>query len=278
MCVPRSCLSSYRLLTLLPLVAALGTTPATALNEEDTPSGDELAESVFNRPDGDDLVTKGTMTLTGERSRDRVRESFEYRLDGEDGETWRLIRFTSPANITDTALLVHNHPDGESDQWLYLPAAERVRRVSGDNRGSSFVRSDLYFEDLEDRRPEEDEHQVVGTDTFGDREVWLLESRPLDPDDSTYSLRRRWIDPETLVELRIDLYEGGDEPAKRLEVQELEKTEGYWTVTRSTMTHLEQGTQTVLKVEDTRYDQGLPQDLFTTRVLSNPGREHPYRP
>nr|WP_242510872.1 outer membrane lipoprotein-sorting protein [Halorhodospira halophila] len=251
--------------------------PAVALADE-APSGEELAQAVFDRPDGDDLVTRGSMTLTGERSRDRVRESFEYRLDGADGESWSLIRFTSPANIEDTALLVHNHADGESDQWLYLPAADRVRRVSGDNRGSSFVQSDLYFEDLEDRRPEEDEHRLIGTDTYGGREVWLLESKPVEADNSTYSRRLRWIDPDTLVELRIDFYRGGEDPIKRLEVQELEKIDGYWTVTRSTMSHLEQGTQTVLEVDDTRYDQGLPQDLFTSRVLSNPSRERPFRP
>lgn len=273
--VSRACGSSQRILAALLGAAML--TPALAL-EDDAPSGKELAQAVFDRPDGDDLVTRGTMTLTGERSRDRVRESFEYRLDGEDGESWSLIRFTSPANIEDTALLVHNHPDGESDQWLYLPAADRVRRVSGDNRGSSFVQSDLYFEDLEDRRPEEDEHQLIGTDTYGGQEVWLLESKPVEADNSTYSKRLRWIDPDTLVELRIDLYRGGEDPIKRLEVQEIEKIDGYWTVTHSTMSHLQQGTQTVLEVDDTRYDQGLPQDLFTSRVLSNPSRERPFRP
>ncbi|MCG5528040.1 MULTISPECIES: outer membrane lipoprotein-sorting protein [Halorhodospira] len=271
----KACWPSHRIL--VALLSASLLTPAVALADE-APSGEELAQAVFDRPDGDDLVTRGTMTLTGERSRDRVRESFEYRLDGEDGESWSLIRFTSPANIEDTALLVHNHPDGESDQWLHLPAADRVRRVSGDNRGSSFVQSDLYFEDLEDRRPEEDEHRLIGTDTYGGREVWLLESKPVEADNSTYSRRLRWIDPDTLVELRIDFYRGGEDPIKRLEVQELEKIDGYWTVTRSTMSHLEQGTQTVLEVDDTRYDQGLPQDLFTSRVLSNPSRERPFRP
>lgn len=264
------------ILQLAPLL--LLAMPLTINAELDADSGRELAKQVYNRPDGDDAVSRGSMTLTGKRQRDRVRETFTYRLDGKAGERLEMVRFASPANIAGTALLVHNHPDGSSDQWLYLPAADRVRRVSGENRGQSFVQSDLYFEDMEDRPPHKDEHRLLGTDKYRGVKARLIESVPVDPANSAYSKRRAWIHPQIPIELRVDFYQGGEEPVKRLEVQEIERIQGYWTVTRSTMSHLRRGTKTVMAVDEIVYDQGLPQALFSTPALADPRREEQFRP
>ena len=85
--------------------------------------------------------------------------------------------------------------------------------------------------------------------------------------------------PEILIPLRIDLFgDGSDTPMKRFEVQAIERIQGYWTVTESTMQHLERGTTTTLSVEEVIYDQGLPRELFRTRALADPARERRYRP
>ncbi|WP_018876708.1 outer membrane lipoprotein-sorting protein [Thioalkalivibrio sp. ALE31] len=259
------------------LLLAVATLPAAALAEES--AARELARAVHERPDGDDAVTRGIMTLTGGGRRERVRESYEYRLDGEEpGASRNLIRFTSPRNIADTAILVHNHPGGDVDQWLYLPAIQRERRISSENRGGSFVQSELYFEDLEDREPHKDHHRILGEDAYEGTPVTVLESVPVDSGNSVYSKRVSWIHEETLLPLRIDLYEGGEEPAKRLEVQRIEEIQGYWTVTRSSMTDLASGRTTILEVEDVTYNSGLPDELFTLRGLSDPSLARPYRP
>lgn len=245
---------------------------------EERTDGQALAEAIYDRPNGRDSVTRGRMTLTGPGRRERVRESYEYRLDGDPGESWNLIRFTSPRNIADTALLIHNHPGGDVDQWLYLPAAQRERRISGENRGGSFVQSELYFEDLENREPDEDKHRIVGIETLEGVEVTVLESIPVDSGNSVYGKRVSWVHEDTLIPLRIDLYKGGEEPVKRMEVQEILEVQGYWTVMRSTMMDLDSGRVTVLEVEDIVYDTDLPRDLFTTRGLADPERARPYRP
>ncbi len=251
---------------------------AGGLLAEELTDGQALAEAIYDRPDGNDAVTRGRMTLSGEGRRERVRETYEYRLDGERGESWNLIRFTSPRNIADTALLVHNHPGGDVDQWLFLPAAQRERRISSENRGGSFVQSELYFEDLEDREPHKDHHRIVGEDSYEGTPVTLLESVPVDPDNSVYSKRLSWVHEETLIPLRIDLYEGRDTPSKRLTVQAILDIQGYWTVMRSTMMDLRSGRMTVLEVDEVMYDNDLPRDLFTTRGLTDPERARPWRP
>jgi len=173
---------------------------------------------------------------------------------------------------------VHNRPEGASDQWLFLPAAQRVRRISSENRGGSFVQSELWFEDLEDREPHKDSHRLLGEDSYEGTEVKLLESVPVDAGNSVYSKRLSWVHPDTHIPLRIDFYQDGDEPVKRLTVERIERIQGYWTVMSSTMTDLRQGRTTRLEVEEVVYDQGLPRDLFTSRALSDPSRETDYRP
>lgn len=271
---PRARVAAWLATLSLGVVAGLGSGAGFAADQD----GEDLAQQVYDRSDGDDLVTQGTMVLTGDRRREQTRDLYEYRLDGEDDESWQLIRFTSPANVANTGMITHNRPDGSSEQRLYLPAADRVRRISSDNRAGNFVQSDLYYEDLETRKPDQDEHRMIGEDEYHGTPVKLLESTPAEGEDSAYTRRVRWVDPQTLLDLRVDLYRGGETPEKRMEVQEIERIQGYWTVTRSTMTNLRDGTRTVIQIEEAIYDQGLPQDLFGSRALSNPAREERFRP
>jgi len=267
--------SRHRGLQCLP-AAVLALLLATEVSAQD--SGMALAEAVHDRPDGEDAASRGTMTLTGGERRERVRETYTYRLDGEGDESWDLIRFTSPANIRDTGLLVHNLPNEVSDQWLYLPALDRVRRVSGDNRGGSFVQSELYYEDLEDRAPAKDRHRILREDSYEGTPVTVLESVPRDAESSVYSKRVSWVHEQTMIPVRVDLYQGGDEPEKRLTVQRIERIQGYWTVMDSVMTELASGRKTVISVEEVAYDQELPRELFSRRALADPAVARRYRP
>ncbi len=251
---------------------------APALADDAERAGTALAEAVHGRPIGDDAVTRGTMTLIERGREPRVRETFQYRLEAADGGRQTLIRFTSPADIADTGLLIHDHADGATDQWLYLPAMDRVRRIAADRRGGRFVGSDLFFEDLEDRAPERDRHRLLSEETWDGAALQVLESVPVAGDGSVYSRRVSWIDPETLIPLRIDFYRGGDEPMKRLEVTRVARIDGYWTEMETTVTDLESGHRTVLVVDEVVYDQGLPGTLFTSRALADTRVERRYRP
>ena len=264
----------YRTKTLFALLITLA---GVACGYAAEMTGEELARAVYERPDGIEMVSSGTMTLRGAGSRERVRETYIYRTEAGDFESRWLIRFTQPANITGTGLLVHNHGEQETDQWLYLPAAERVRRVSSENRGGNFVQSDIYYEDLQDRLPSEDVHRLLGMGEYQGAATYLLESIPREEAESAYSKRVSWIHPETLIPLRIDFYQGGDEPVKRMEVQRLEQKQGYWTVMASTMTTLRTSHETIMEVESVAYDQGLPDELFSIRALSDVVFEERFR-
>jgi len=94
-----------------------------------------LAQKVYDRPNGRDLTMLGRMVLTEKGRAPRIRELVMYRLDQSGGETANLIRFLDPEDIARTGLLRLDKADGRSDQWLYLPALDRVRCISSIRKG-----------------------------------------------------------------------------------------------------------------------------------------------
>lgn len=240
--------------------------------------GATLAQRIYDRPDGADVATRFTMTLTRAGAAPRQRLAYSFRADAPNGGMQTLLRFADPADIRDTGLLVRGKADGKADQWLYLPALDQVRRIAAERRGGRFVGSDIYYEDLEDRRPERDRHQLLGQETVNGQPTQILQSTPIDASKSVYSRRVAWINEPTLLPLRIDFYQSGTQPAKRLTVHKAEQIQGYWTVTDSTMTDLANGSQTRITVDQVSYDQGLPASLFTTQTLADPATDNALRP
>lgn len=252
--------------------------PLPETRAEATDEGVALAQRVYDRPDGHDLSARFTMTLTAPGSEARQRVAYSFRLDNGQGEVRSLLRFADPADIRDTGLLVHSHSSGNADQWLYLPALDQVRRIASERRGGRFVGSDLYYEDLEDRRPDRDRHRLIGEETLQGLPTRMLESTPVDAGESAYRKRVAWIHEPTLLPLRVDFFQSGEQPVKRLTVHRVEQIQGYWTIMDSTMTDLESGHQTRITVDTVRYDQHLPETLFTTQTLADPAIDSVRRP
>lgn len=248
---------------------------STALADE----ASDLAQRVYDRPNGRDLVTLGRMVLTEKGRAPRIREIAAYRLEKSGGETANLIRFLGPEDIAGTGLLSIDKADGSTDQWLYLPALDRVRRISSERKGGRFVGSDLYFEDLQERKPSQDHHRLLGKQTENGILCEVLESVPLNADDSVYRKRINWIDPATAIVQRTDYYEKDpDAPSKRWLLRSKKRNQGYWTLTDSRMIDLSSGHETRLVIDAVLYDQKLPAKLFTSQALADESLETEYRP
>lgn len=242
-------------------------------------SGPELAQRIYDRPDGKDATSVVIMSLTEEGKTPRVRNMLLFRRNAPDGEVSTLIRFNAPADIQGTGLLTVDAVDGASNQWIYLPAMQRVRRVDSNRKGGRFVNSDYYFEDLRDRKPSMDTHRLLPRELVGDTLCDVLESVPAEPGNSVYVRRLSWIDPKSLLPLRMDFFErNAEQPTKRLLVNRREQIQGYWTVMDSTLTDLQSGHKTRLAVERMLYDRSLPATLFTSRALADERIERDFRP
>ena len=241
--------------------------------------GAALAQKIFDRPDGDDAASKAVMILAKKGSKPRYRTMYTYRLDTEDGDTLSLTRFTEPPEISGTGLLNHDRPGDENSQWIYLPALDRARRISTSRKGGRFVGSDIYYEDMSKRDASKDRHRILGEGKVGSTPTTMLESIPLDTDDSVYSKRISWVHLDTLIPLQVDYYmDETNSPVKRMKVSKIQKQQGYWTVLDSTISDLESGHQTRVVTQAIEYNQALPVSLFSRQSLSDIRLAKDYRP
>lgn len=259
------------------LIGCLASGPGLA--DRAAEAGRQLAQAVYDAPNGEDFASRAVMTLTEKGREPREREMYTLGVDRGGGERWTLTRFTSPSDIKGVGLLTKDYPGDENDQWLYLPALDRVRRVSSSRKGGRFVGSDLFFEDLRDREVDMDRHRLGGEEKVGNLLCKVLISVPADADNSVYTQRVSWVHPATLIPLRVDLYQAHSEhPVKRLTVKKIKRIQGFWTVMDSAMEDLESGHVTRISLSAVKYNQGVPDHLFTSQALADDTAEAPFRP
>lgn len=238
-----------------------------------------LAQAVHDRPSGRDMTTVGRMELSESGRAPRIREVVSYRWAQGGGNASTLLRFLAPADIAGTGLLSVEKADGSNEQWLYLPALDRVRRVAGDRKGGRFVGSDLYFEDLRERKPDRDRHRILGREALAGIPCEVMESRPVEASDSVYRKRVSWVDASTALVHRIDFYEKDEQqPTKQWVLTTTRKIQGYWAVVDSRMSDLTSGHQTRMQFDVVRFDRRLPAKLFSAQALADTGIEADYRP
>ncbi|HHI76703.1 MAG TPA: outer membrane lipoprotein-sorting protein [Gammaproteobacteria bacterium] len=250
--------------------AALALLPALAAAGDPVAEGRALAQAMYDAPHGRDFAGRAQMVLREKGQKPRVREMLVLQAERGPGERWSLTRFLSPADVRGVAVLTRDHPGDRSEQWLYLPALGRVRRISAGRKGGRFVGSDLFFEDLRDREVDMDRHRYLGERRLGKLKVKLLESVPVDPANSVYTKRLSWVHPRSLLPLRVDFYQAHSrKPVKRLRVKRIRRVQGYWTVMDSVMQDLESGHSTRIRYLKVKYNQGIPDRLFTSRSLAD---------
>jgi hypothetical protein len=237
-----------------------------------------LAQAVYDRPIGRDSASRVTMLLGKKGKKTKKRILYAYTLDKGNSERRALMRFITPKDVKGTGLLSMDYPGDESDQWLYLPSLDRVRRISSKRKGGRFVGSDFFYEDLADREVDMDKHRILGQDKVGGVNCTLLESIPVKRSNSVYTRRIGCIHPKLLIPLRVDFYQKKDKPVKRLQARKIKKVQGYWTVFESIMTNLKTGHRTQLITNDIVYDQDIPDSLFSQRGLADDSREAVFRP
>lgn len=236
-------------------------------------NGTELAQAVYDRPDGDNSYSRGVMLLVEKGHKPRARQMYTFREDKKNGDIFSLIRFEKPADIRNTGLLtIDYNDDKDTDQWIFLPAINKARRISSSRKGGHFVGSDILYEDLRDRKVSADRHTLLGEEKINGIKALKLESVPIEPDNSVYSKKISWIHPVSLVAVRVDFFQDG-ELVKRTLVKQLEKKQGIWTIMNSVATDLKSLHETHLKMHTVLYDQAIPSDLLTLRYLEDPKRE-----
>jgi hypothetical protein len=185
---------------------------------------------------------------------------------GSHGNSKAVLRFVAPAEVKGVALLVVNHPERSSDQWMWTPALQRERRIALQDRSTRFFGTDFSFEDLEERDIKGFDYRLVGSDTIDGVVCWRLESKPRQGKTSQYTKADIWIRKDTYGVARIDSWIKND-VARRLVYSDFDEVQGIWTARHLEMTDLRRKSRTVLRLDKLLYNVPLQEGDFTLQAL-----------
>lgn len=205
--------------------------PMAALAQGETPEerGRAIFEELDRRETGfGDFTATLDMVLFDRQGRESRRQMRNRTLEGQDGGDKILILFDEPRDVKGTALLIYSHPDGDDDVWLYLPALERVKRISGSNRSGPFMGSEFAYEDLSSDEIGKYTYRYLRDDTHGERPVFVVERMPKDT-RSGYSKQIVWVDQERYTVSTIEYYDRKGAHLKTLEQRDFQQyADRFW--------------------------------------------------
>lgn len=228
--------------------------------------GRTIMDNVYNRPTGTTMHATLRMRITNARGATRDREIVQYSVDTPEGDK-KIMFFENPADVRGTSFMTWSWDDGrDDDQWIYLPAIKRVKRIASDGKNDSFMGSDFTYDDLGDRHPSEDTHALIGEETVDGLAAYIVESVPV-VKNPAYAKAITRIHKDNWVGIRKDYYDSAGKVIKTLIVDKREKIDGFWVVTDMTMKDLNRGSSTRITMDDVRFDIELGEGFFTERQM-----------
>lgn len=274
-CFKNSVFPRREMVAAVLIVAALvfpGGSPCPAA--EDDPRARAVMEKVDARDDGDNMVADMKMVLIDKsgKTRERIMRTFSKDV-GPD--TYQIIFFTEPAQVKDTAFLTYDYDDPakDDDQWLYLPALKKTKRIAASDKTDSFMGSDFSYADMTKADLENYKYQLIKEDEVYGSKVWVIEAVPVSQkviDTFGYTKSLIFVRQDNYVIVRAVLWLADSTDMKYMDVKKLEQVNGIWVDAETHMT-VKKGEatvhQTIMIRNNVAFNQKLDDALFTERSL-----------
>ena len=255
------------------LALSLGLTVLSTQLVADDAKAREIMTKVDARDDGKSLEEDMLMVLIDKNGKKRVRNLHTYSKDfGEDEH--KIMFFKSPADVKNTSFLTFDYNDAnkDDDQWLYLPALKKVKRIPSSDKSSSFMGSDFSYFDMTDRNLEDFDFKLLKETKVRGHKAWMIEAKPRTKKvvkESGYTKTVAIVRQDNFVVVRaINFMRNGKK--KYLDIKKMHKLNGVWLPDEMTMT-TKKGKRvthkTLLKFSHIKLNTNIADSMFTTRRL-----------
>ena len=234
----------------------------------------EIMDRVDAREDGDYSSQDLKMILIDKRGNQRVRELRSFgRDEGED--EYSIMFFLSPADVEDTGFLTYDYKDEarDDDQWLYLPALNRSKRIASSDKSGSFMGSDFSYADMTERPLDDYQFTLMKETEVDGKPVWQIESLPIterEKDQTGYTKSVVFVRKDNFLVVRAVYWVKKGKRLKYFDAKKVEKIDGVWVATEMQMT-TKKGKKTlhktVLTAENVRFNQDIDDEFFSVRQL-----------
>lgn len=258
------------LLLIFPLMALLMLLPVEVKSQTPEERGLEIAKEAQERESGfGDFTSELNMTLRnrhGEESTRHIRvKTLEVIGDGDKS----LSIFNTPRDVKGTAFLSFSHKEGPDDQWLYLPALKRVKRISSNNKSGPFMGSEFAFEDLSSQEVEKYTYKYLRDENLNGMDSFILERYPVDK-KSGYTRQVVWFDKVEYRPLKIVYYDRKNALLKTLEYDDYRQyIDKIWRAHSMSMVNHQTGKSTLLTWKNYKFRNGYTDRDFNKNSLKN---------
>lgn len=237
-------------------------------------TADEIASQVDKRDTGDKSISTMEMILIDKHGNKRIRKMKNYSMDKAD-DSQSVIFFMSPANVRNTAFLTYDYSasDKDDDQWLYLPALKKTKRIASSDKSSSFMGSDFTYSDMTSRNIHNYSYQIAKESEVRGNKVWIMQSTPKTQkiiDETGYIKSYMFVRQDNFVVVRALHILKGKSRKKYMDVKKLEKIDNIWVATEIEMKTTQNKKtlhKTILKLDNVKFNQPLDDSFFSIRRI-----------
>jgi len=234
----------------------------------------EIMERVDARDDGDYSTQDLKMVLIDKRGNQRIRELRSFgRDEGED--EYSIMFFLSPPDVEDTGFLTYDYKDEakDDDQWLFLPALNRSKRIASSDKSGSFMGSDFSYADMTERPLDDYQYTLMKETEVAGEPVWQIEAVPTterEKDQTGYTKSVVFVRKDNFLVVRSVNFVKKGKRLKYFDAKKVEEIDGIWVATEMHMT-TKKGKKTlhktVLTANNVRFNQDIDDDFFSVRQL-----------
>lgn len=234
-------------------------------------TGYEIARRADEVDEGKTSVRTATMTLTNKKGAVRTREVTMKSKDYGDAKK-TVVVFTVPKDVAGVAYLMFDYPDKadgtkpDSDNWLYMPAMKKVRRISGSTRQDDFMGTDFTYEDMGDRGLSKDDFNLLGEETVEGAECYKVECVAKDKGEKN-PRRIVWFRKDNYLMQKAEFFDRQNTLQRELSCSEISQIDGIWTTGKMFIKNVQTGHSTLLEMKNVQYNTDLSDSLFTVSAI-----------
>lgn len=238
-------------------------------------SAGDIAQSIYERAEGDATYRDLAITLTDRRGRQKSRRALVIRENRAEARYTR-ITYTYPKAIRDTAFLSHDYrdPEREDSRWFYTPAMRKDRRVPASDRGDYFLGTDFTYEDIQSElKFDTDDYrfEYLGESPYGATRLPVLRGQPASAAiarETGYGSFVALVDPVAWMPVQIAFFDLRARPLKTVVVSSLEQVDGIWVAKKIVAYNHRTRHRTVFEILDVGFPDDVDDALFTAHALT----------
>jgi len=255
-------------LTTVLLLSSMVAFSSLAIAGEAEDKGLAISKESKDRDHGwTDMQAEMEMLLKNQHGETSLRQMKIKSMEQDNDGDKSLTVFNSPRDVKGTAFLSFSHMTTNDEQWLYLPALKRVKKISSRNKSGSFMGSEFSFEDLTSFEIEKYTYKYIKDETINGQECWVVEQYPVDK-YSGYKRRTVWIDKAEYRNHKTEFYDRKNTLLKTLTATDYNQyVDKYWRASKLSMVNHQSGKSTLLTWKDYQFQKGLKESDFNKNAL-----------